>query len=313
MSALFEWVKLYFYYKTGLFLGIILIILLLGSLSSLSGLFAIIGIPYSILILCVPIVIWIIVWLYFQWKFPVTETNKKGVYIAIQTENNKQKKRIKNDFVKTMQNLSHDHKINHKIEIHFLNEFQSNKLIRIIRISELKKLEIIEGGSSESNSGSYKEINTYKNLTQRINATYIIWGDIRLRKKNGDKYKLRLNGIVNHSGVDKSVAQKLSDEFSSAFIRNIIFDENNESDGFDTLAEINFIPALYIIGITCFLSGDLFLAQKFHKLVDQKITIVIRKYPYLVKAQKSIKELLDLESFWIAQGYLKSDEHYIEE
>jgi hypothetical protein len=127
---------------SGLFSGIVLIILaIILPLDS----FLEKGIPdfkIRLIIYAVFLAIWTIIWWYSREYLPRNPKGKVGLLLAIGTESDKQKVRIKNDLAEGIKKLLGQHNLSHMVNVIVLEDFKANKAVGILKKYILKKEEI---------------------------------------------------------------------------------------------------------------------------------------------------------------------------
>ena len=202
--------------------------------------------------------IWTTVWWVLRNRFPENESDKIGIIVSIEAENEGQKQRIKSDLVKEIRNLLIQHNLSDMFEIVILNEHQSAVASPIFSRYSLKK---------DKNPNS-KEVKSWEKIHRKIRGHFYIWGTIKQRMDQENKYFLSLNGLVTHRPIPEAESTHLSKEFRDVLPRNISFYEKIEFHGFKFSAKITYLAARYIIGLAALHSGDPFTAFKLHNGLD---------------------------------------------
>lgn len=223
--------------------------------------------------------------------------NKIGVVICIKTENDKQKVRLKNDFVKRMWELIDTHKLNDLINIVELNPFHTDKVYRILYdYSKLKESEKI----LQSKSAIIKR---WKKLLKKTNGHFFLWGNIKERNDLVNKYIFDLDGRVIHAPIRSNIPNPLEKAFKEVWIKKIMFKESHELLGFQFTADISMLAVSYIIGIAAFVSLKPFSALTIHEGLIQDFKKFKPLPPNLQKVKNELLIYLSDECQVIARDY----------
>jgi len=277
-DSIFYWLKNNYSLPSGLFIGIFfifftIILLLDPFLQGLS-----ISNIYRLSIYFLLEILWLCSWYFLRNHYPKNEKGKIGIIISIRTENDKQAKRISIDLVE---------KINQE-----LIRAGLEKEIKTLIIGEnkVKRLNVaiekfVSGSESESDgvlelskrTSVRKEI--FKKLSKRIRGHFYIFGDIRERKDEEQKYYLNIIGLVVHSEISIDVSNKIAEEFRNIWPKNINFPEKYEMKGFEIVGISILIPARYITGVAALVSKDVFTAIKLHEGLAERIESLMNPIP----------------------------------
>jgi len=292
-GKIFEYIEEKFDKPLTLVFGYMLIIFSIVPLDSLfENVCSVAWIRYLIYL---PIFItWTIYWVVKRKWIPRNVKNMVGLVLCIQTENDKQKKRLKNDLVQRINELIGKQNLTKIINIIFLNEKQS---------------EIVNSAIQEPNNIRGKIFNSSGKLTKfgkvqkRINGNFYVLGSIKERKDVENKYFLNLDGLVVHDRLEVNSQTSLKNEFQNIWARSIEFQEKVEFKGFLLSADLIFIAVQYIVGLAALYSGKAFIAVNLHKKVEQTLSRIKNPPPNLTNVLRKLQELIPQEYFVIAYAY----------
>ena len=260
-------------------------------------------------------------WVCFWYRKRVFPRNKKGfigIVICINAENDKQKIRIKNDFLYGLNKLASDNGLNNIVSLIHLDKYHNEFAYNI-----LSKYSKNKTGKAEK-----KDFEKLKNLT---NGHFFIYGNIKERQDGVNKYFIDLDAMVIHSPIDVLTQRNLTQEFLKVWFKQVSFEEKFEFKGFEFTADSVFIAIEYVVGLAALVSGDVTLAlnlhtklannayfQKFHplpptlkqvkeklkKLLAEEKLLLATKYYYENRLEESNKFLLDSMAIEINYGAL---------
>lgn len=188
---------------------------------------------------------------------PKNKKNRVGIIIAIITENESAKVRLKNDFIKTF---------HEKIK-------RGNKkdIFKVIEYPEYHCSQIT------TENASY-----YLNKSK---AHFIIFGLLNKRYFKGEEnYFFRLNLVVRHAPIPTDISKLFSKEMDLLSPRNVHFVEKNEFQGFEVTSNWAVHATEYIIAVAAYLSGDFQFSSKLH----------LELYENLRHKEISLKAIKDL-------------------
>lgn len=186
-------------------------------------------------------------WYYNRFIFPKKNSNKLNIVIAIITENAKQKTRIRQDFANQIQKRLRDLGLDNSYEIIVLH----NNLSKITQTKIHSYLQSLKANILNSDS-----IQSFNQLTKRLNAKLIIYGDLIKRNPTNSTYCLNLDAILLHLATDIISGNELHKEFISLWNREITFLEKEELAGFKVNAENVFFTASYMLGLATFADNN---------------------------------------------------------
>ncbi len=233
-------------------------------------------------------------------KVPKFEKDEIGFLLAIKTDDNKLKIRLRHDFI---QNLTSEmNNVGIKISIKYLSEYHCEKLIENPDISNMSKYH-------------------YKTKAQLI-----IFGYADVRKQNGkDCYYLKLRESVSHSKIPIGESRELNKQMILSFPEKAIIEVNNELFGFEFTGKIFSIATKYILGITCIYSKNLEYALKFHlSLIDsfeanydtvinlKNLCINAKRLVYDESMHLAANAYLNLKDLALMESYLCIGRKYFE-
>lgn len=235
--------------------------------------------------------IWGLTWFFERKRLPKNRENSIGLVLSIKTENDKQKIRIRNDFVKRMNDLMAANNLTTKINVILLQNHQIDYLSNVL-------------SNYSKNKQSSQAIKAWEKVRKTIRGHFFVWGDIKERQDEENKYFLDLDALVVHAPVHVITQQKIVNEFLSVWYKQISFDERIEFKGFLFTADSVFMAVKYIVGIAALVSGDVFLALSLHESLncDPYFKTFNPIPPNLVHVKKQLIGLLS-EEYLLAAKY----------
>src|SRR4029077_1698149 len=75
------------------------------------------------------ILLWVIIWLYLKYSLPNTTENHIGIVLCIVTEHDKEKIRLKKDFLSRLTALINDNQLQDIVKVILLKNHQAERLI----------------------------------------------------------------------------------------------------------------------------------------------------------------------------------------
>lgn len=186
-------------------------------------------------------------WYYNRTVFPVNKEGKEHIIIGIITENAKQKTRITNDFSKQIKKQISAFDLDRSYDITVLHNYQSTIIQR--RISAFTH-------AVQSNYNMSSDIYKFNKLLERLNAKFIIYGDLIERNPENKTYCLSIDAMILHQPTSRANGSKLQQEFLSLWNKEITFLENEELTGFKANAEQVFFTATYMLGLATFVDNN---------------------------------------------------------
>lgn len=228
--------------------------------------FFLVGAPVTIISLIIPnikdyfpqgwvhlfiiLLVEIIIITYWYWNravFPSCNKNKGNIVVAIVTENAKQKTRITHDFKNEIEKQLIKHNLADKYTVTILH----NHLSRITQNKISLYIQSLNGGIRDS-----EDVIEFKKLKERLNAKFIIYGDLITRNASNSTYCLSLEAIMCHPTTTLEGAHQLNSEFKDLWKKEITFLEENELTGFKENAKYIFFTASYMLGLATFIDNN---------------------------------------------------------
>lgn len=233
-------------------------------------------------------IMWVGYWMFNRFNLPKNKKYKEniGIVIAIYSENEKERQKLKSDFISKLK-----------------KDLRQEGILEFANIIFLKNHFAQQIKESDNPRSKLEEIN------KKIKAHFYVWGDVKKRPDgdNGEKYFISFQGYVVHKPISQNLSKEISIDFSKVLPREVNFLENRSFKGFETSATIVHLAAKYIIGIAAFVSHDPQLALKLHDgLKDQFNTF--RPLPqHLQDIRNRIPILISDETLWIAKWHFKEN------
>lgn len=183
----------------------------------------------------------IIYWYYYRSVYPLKRGSKQNIVVAIITENQKQKTRISNDFVANIKNQLKEYSILSTYDIVVLHNAHSTNLKNTIeRISK-------------NHDGNQVDKNRLDNIIQRMNARFIIYGNLVTRNSPNNRYQLKLEALIRHKTPKEFQKKVLQEGFKTLWENEISFLEEEEITGFKSTSDQVFFAATYMIGLASYI------------------------------------------------------------
>jgi len=147
---------------SSLWIGSMAIILLLIPIDILFGNMISDAISKEVIYISV-IIIYVLIWKYFRERLPQRLKGKIGFVISIETENDKQRLRLKNDFISHIKVLLNENNISDAFHLILLNDFQTEKVNRILN-DHIELLSRVKNANYSMKSRDRKINEKWKNL-----------------------------------------------------------------------------------------------------------------------------------------------------
>lgn len=227
---------------------------------------------------------WVVFWAFNRFHLPKNHKKKKkvGIVIAIFSENEIERQKLKADFISKLKEMLSQEKILDFSEIFFLkNHFAE---------------EIVEAGSP---------VEKIKEFNKKIGAHFYVWGRIKKRPNNeeGERYFLTFQGYVVHKPIPQELSAEIAKDFSAVLPREINFPER-EFRGFEASAIIIHLAIKYVVGLAAYISQDPRLAFRLHNGLREAFNAYRPLPPHLQEIRNKIPILLSEEAGWIARWHL---------
>ena len=200
---------------------------------------------------------WTMAWIFMRNTYPKNTKGKVGIIISIVTETDKQKIRLRDDFLKRLKDKASSNGFDYLIEFIPIGPTKTERVNRV-----LSNFSLFLKNKNISNSTTVNSKTEFNNLNKKIKGHFFIWGNIKERRDNENMYILDLDGIVLHSPLNDPIQAKLAQEFTTVWARSINFLEKFEFRGFSFSADLIFIAVEYITGLAALFSGDVQMAEK---------------------------------------------------
>jgi tetratricopeptide (TPR) repeat protein len=194
---------------------------------------------------------------YFSRSIPKTKSNKVGFVISIACDDESEAKRIRADFVLTLQRLIKAGKTGSSFQFIEVPSFHSE---RVVDIDDAQKLRI------------------------QTKAHFLLYGRVRVRNLNNKEHHfIELDGVVAHKPIPDNISKQLANEFSELLPRKVAIATENDLLAFQFASEWAEVVAKYIIGIAAALSGDLVYAEHLYTEVLEKVKSNTHDFPVFEK------------------------------
>lgn len=238
---------------------------------------------YRFLIYLLLELFWLAYWYHERYKLPVTKKGKIGIVLSLRTESNKTKIRLKEDFVRRLNELILSNQLGNIIDIVLLKNHQAERLEPLF--------DKVAGEAAIANTNRLDPaiIKEWNDLRKKIRGHFFVWGAIKERDEG--TYYVETNGLVTHSPIPGQLRKAFSEDATSIWGHQFSFAKKAEYRGFLFSAEYLFIEAKYIIGIAAFISGDLQTAFRLHESLPNDLQ-QIRFNPNYERIRKRLTHLL---------------------
>jgi len=221
---------------------------------------------YRLIIYLLIILIFTLVWYKKTQTIPLNKTNKLGIVICIDAENDRERLLIKNDLINKIKELLNVHSFGNEFEVIHLSDHLAKRFVPIIESEQQRVLKVL---STSKDAGlEDKKWLKFKFTTKGI---FYIYGNFKTRNEIDEKYILTIHSIVLHKKIDKEKSTKLSREMSSILPREISFNLNQEVSGITITARSLYLASRYIVGIASLISGNFNLAIDLFRNLSKEI------------------------------------------
>lgn len=199
---------------------------------------------------------------YISRSVPKTKKDKVGFVISISCDDESEAKRIRADFVQTLQRLIKAGKTGSSFQFIEVPNFYSE---RIIDVDDAQKLRI------------------------RTKAHFLLYGRVRVRSLNNKEHHfIELDGVVAHKPVPDNVSKQLSTEFSELLPRKVAIPTENDLLAFQFASEWTELVAKYVIGIAAALSGDFAYAEQLYTDALARAQDITQEFPVFEKLRQRL-------------------------
>ncbi len=225
---------------------------------------------------------WTSFWFFNKFYLPRNKYEKVGIVIAIFSENESERLKLKADFISELR-----------------KNFQNEGIL------DFSELIFLKNHFSERIHDSNNPLSEIEGMNETIKAHFYVWGDVKRRPDGdeGDKYFLNFQGYVVHRPIPRDLSQKISREFASVLPSEINFLEKRSFKGFQATATAVHLAAKYIIGLAAFVSQDPELALKLHNGLKDQFNCYRPLPPALQEIRNRIPGLLSDEALWMAKWH----------
>ncbi|MBA3014283.1 MAG: hypothetical protein KKD63_16735 [Proteobacteria bacterium] len=256
-KTLFEHAQKHWHKPIGLFVAVVGLLLFEVVISSNLSLSWLINLVVYVISIFAVIGVW-----YWSNRLPKTPDGKVGFTVSIACSNEQEKRKIREDFIITLQSLIKNGTSGNSF--HFYEVPQ-----HIAETINDKDQALV--------------------LKQKTRSHFVIYGRVRFRKINGvDCYHLDLEGAVAHKPIDKKFSDQISKEFTELFPRKVSIPTDNDLLSFTFTTEWTEFVAKYIIGIAAFCSGDLNYAERLYQELQAKLISTDGSFPVFVKLKERL-------------------------
>lgn len=226
---------------------------------------------YELVFLFLGIILSGLIWL-IQATVPKNKKDTVGIVIAIITENESEKIRLKNDFVNNLQEKIMTENMQNTYKIIEYPEFFASKV-------------------DQSNVTKYMK---------KSKAHFFIYGSLKKRyHESKEQYFFNLNMGVRHGPISTTVSKKLSEEMNLLSPRRVRFHVENEFKGFEITSNWAALAVEYIIGVAAFLTGDVKFSSDLHYKLFNKLLKVKINLPAIKTLKEKNKIKLTESLFWL--------------
>ena len=232
------------------------------------------------------LILWVGYWAFNKFHLPRNKKNKVGIVIAIYSENETERQKLKADFISKLKKDLQQEGILNFSEVIFLKNHFSNQ----IKESDNPRTEL-------------------ETINKKIKAHFYVWGDVKKRPDGdeGEKYFINFQGYVVHKPISQNLSQVISIDFSKVLPKEVNFLEKRSFKGFEASATIVHLAAKYIIGIAAFVSQDPQLALKLHNGLKDQFNAFRPLPPHLQDIRNRIPLLISDEMLWIAKWHFENN------
>lgn len=238
---------------------------------------------------------WIALWSYKKYRLPENKGGV-GIVIALTTENDKEKTRVKTDLLRRFEELIGVDQLQEWVTIIPLSNHQAKKVIPILKAySEATSL-------TSSRTPDPKLEKRWLKIRNTIKGNLYVFGHVTERQAGENTYFLDTNALVVHMPLVNEMRKQLSQDFLDVWSHQVTFLEKIEKMGFEFTATYWYTAAQYMIGCAAFAYNDIWTALKLHEAVKNKLD-VLRFRPTFERTQKRLNYLLSAEHSIIANTF----------
>jgi len=193
---------------------------------------------------------------------PVTPFNKIGFLISISCTDDKESKKLQEDFIRPLREL-----------------IKSGKTGHVFHVMEMPQ-------HIASTIDDFEKAHVFR---IKCRAHFMIFGRVRLREVNGKEvHVLDLEGAVSHNPVPTQISQELSQEFTELMPRKLHVQKDNDLLAFQFTSEWTDAVARYVIGLASAISGDWDYAETLFLDVKNRLHGKSTKFPVYTKLKERL-------------------------
>lgn len=170
----------------------------------------------------------------FLWRLscmpPKTPRGRAGIVIAIATEQEAERKRLKSELIDYL--------------IGYLENRPSVLPFKVIDVPSFLAPSVSDHASALA-------------MRDACRGTLLIWGDVRTRRNKGQEtLVIRLEGVVSHRETATSRSHALGQDMRVALPAQTLIDPSNELQGFEATSQELALASKYIVAIALAVSDD---------------------------------------------------------
>ncbi len=247
----------YWPYKKGYFAALFILISVVATVLAVGNAGSIVVVISILLSAILLLLVWLI-----SRAIPKTKKNKVGFVISISCDDELEAKKIRVDFIQTLQRLVKAGRTGSTFQVIEVPSYYSE---RIVDADDAQKLRI------------------------KTKAHFILYGRVRVRNiKKKEHHFIELDGLVTHKPISGASSKQLSTEFAELLPRKVAIATEDDLLAFEFASGWAEVVAKYIIGIAAALSGDLAYAEQLYSEVQEKVRINPNEFPIYEKLNKRI-------------------------
>lgn len=223
-------------------------------------------------------------WYFYRLVFPKGKKGIQYIVVAIVTENQKQKERISNDFVNSLKKQLREYHMHNTYDVIALHNAHSINLRRIIDNAFLR---------TNKETRNIVEIEKFNKVNNRMNAKFIVFGNLISRDSPNNRYILNIEALIRHREAPSNNRNEIHKDFMEIWRNEISFLEENESTEFKSTSQQVFFAASYMLGLATIID---FNHQKGIEIGNKLLDYIYKNDKYKEFEPKVVK-LLTLSYF----------------
>ena len=229
-------------------------------------------------------IILIVHWYYYRLVFPKGKKGIQYIVVAIVTENQKQKERISQDFVNSMKKQLREYHLHNTYDVIALHNAHSINLSRIIDNAFLR---------TNKETRNIVEIEKFNKVNNRMNAKFIVFGNLISRDSPNNRYILNIEALIRHREAPSNNRNEIHKDFKEIWQNEVSFLEENESTEFKSTSQQIFFAASYMIGLATIID---FNHQKGIEIGNKLLNYISKNDKYK-EFEPKVTKLLTLSYF----------------